>query len=68
MMYEPVCGSNRKTYNNECHLDIADCESHDGVYHVYFGQCYEPCPDHCPGWVLLFVFIYSDTETVIRTL
>ena len=31
-----------------CELENADCESDDGVHMVYYGECYEPCPENCP--------------------
>jgi hypothetical protein len=43
--YDPVCGSNGKTYGNQCFMDIAICEERkNGVnlYVIYSGSCGRP--------------------------
>ena len=36
---KPVCGSDGKTYNNECLLNIAKCESNGKVVKKQDGPC-----------------------------
>ncbi|CAB4035375.1 Kazal-type serine ase inhibitor 2, partial [Paramuricea clavata] len=47
----PVCGSNDKTYPNECALKIAICISHGRISKAHNGRCItnKVCPAFCPN-------------------
>ena len=40
-IYAPVCGSDLKTYSNECHLQIEACENNSDLHKLYDGMCNE---------------------------
>ena len=44
-MYDPVCGSDYKTYPNPCTLKIESC-TNKKVKQLYLGEC--QCPEECP--------------------
>ncbi|XP_071840529.1 agrin-like isoform X4 [Apostichopus japonicus] len=39
----PVCGSNRVTYQSECHMKVASCEAKQLVTVFSQGECVDPC-------------------------
>jgi len=38
-MLAPVCGSNGKTYSNECVMRVAACEQKEAIISVHSGEC-----------------------------
>lgn len=52
MIYQPVCGSNKKTYSNPCMLNVEACTSKTTITVAHEGECTtstdDDCPDMCP--------------------
>ena len=38
-VYLPVCGTDGKTYSNECRMKISACEKNDTITVSYNGEC-----------------------------
>ena len=38
-IYKPVCGSDGRTYSNQCELDLASCRSNGKIKKVSDGEC-----------------------------
>ena len=45
LIMSPICGSNGKTYNSECEIDVFNCEHNDSVRKMHDGECLGPCID-----------------------
>jgi len=43
----PVCGSDKKTYGNECRLENAACQSGAKLVVDHKGRCKNDCPNKC---------------------
>jgi hypothetical protein len=39
MIYQPLCGSDGKTYSNKCEFEVADCLSDEGIKKIHDGEC-----------------------------
>jgi len=44
-LFDPICGTDNKTYSNDCFLDIENCRSRALVTKKYHGKCGEPADD-----------------------
>ena len=42
--YDPVCGTDNKTYSNQCFMEMENCRARSlgGVRRKYYGKCGEP--------------------------
>ena len=44
LIYQPVCGSNGRTYNNKCHFDKEKCAEDSEIEILHNGECTGPKP------------------------
>lgn len=51
-VYEPVCGTDGKTYSNRCYLGVANCQSNGKIALDYTGRCEAKptCAQYCPEY------------------
>ena len=45
---DPVCGTDARTYTNQCQLNLATCLK--GVQFAHLGNCTELKEDYCPDY------------------
>ena len=38
-VFEPVCGSNGKTYSNKCQLNLTKCKENSDLHVTSLGEC-----------------------------
>ena len=49
-MYRPVCGTDGKTYERECSLETATCESGGRIELDHYGECERTMMNEGLGW------------------
>jgi len=47
-VYEPVCGTNNRTYGSSCQVSILECLSDGKIKMDYKGMCIDKCMKGCP--------------------
>merc|ERR1711921_64277 len=50
--YKPLCGSDGKTYANECSMRVAACEKNEAIVAVRIGKCPDDDGKRCITWMI----------------